>query len=917
MAGLTARVITDKLQDNGSLLAGNLTTTGCQSYMPMGLPFYIFFLLLTGLFSLQTVAAQNPPLVLKPEAGRYVLGKHLKLLEDPYATLTLGQIQNQDHSFKFQQGQSDNHSFGFTDSAYWVELDIESGAEHTSLWILELAYPLTDYLDVYVIDPNASHTPLHHWRTGDKLPFDTRAIKHQDFAFPIYLSPGQQLKVYLRAQSGNTMALPLSIYSGQAFFEHASGSVIGLGLYYGIMLVMMLYNGFLYLSIRDKSYLYYVLYLAFFTASMLGLNGLAFQYLWPESTWLANHAPPVFAAAAALCGLLFARYFLRINRSYPQLRRAIKLMIWVECILILWALTASHEVSTPTVFPLQIIALALILTAGVSSLRSGYRPARFYLLAWIGFIVGCSLRVLLGAGFVPSNFVTEYAVQFGSALEVILLSLALADRINRIQIKANKNALLAKENALIAKANAEKANRAKSLFVADVSHELRTPLNAVLGYTQMLSQDPSIGPRQQQQLEVVDKSGNHLLGLINNILDLSKLEAGADELTPQDVDLIGQVKDILLMLKPHCEAKSVLLTLDNQGPDVLPVHVDISKLRQVLINLIGNATKFTERGSITLSIQSVNDDLFHFAVTDTGCGIDNSQQQRIFDAFGQTEQGNKAGGTGLGLAIAAKLVQLMGSELKLESSPGQGSRFYFTLSLMPAKKPIGVCNTPKAQKVKLGANQTATAMIVEDIQESGEMLEQMLQSVGLSTTLKAHGQAALEALAAQEKLPDIIFLDIRMPIMDGVTTIKNIRQQFKAPPPIVAISAHAMEKDIQYYRTLGFSDYITKPFRFDSIYQCLQSFVAAEFVDDSQQKQVSHHDIDLEQLLIPEIFHRRMTIAAQNYEITLLEECMRELSQHSESGKQLCNALKPHLSTYNMDAALVELQRVTVVSHDR
>lgn len=878
--------------------------------MPYAFPILLTLLLFLGNVLHSAKAAAIDYLTLDDSQQQLSLGKHIKLLEDPSNELTLNEILNNRQSLNFVKGTRDTHSFGFTNSTYWLELAIENHHDRATTWILELGYPLVDTLNVFVLDPKHNNRPINVWQTGDKQPFASREIPHHNFAFTLNLEARQQRLIYLSVQSGNTMALPLKLYNQRAYIEYVNSSTIGLGLYYGIMLVMLLYNGFLYLSIRDRSYLYYVLYLGFFATTMLGLNGIAFAHLWPDSPWLANHAPPTLAALASLCGLLFARHFLRLDRTFPQIRQSLNIMIWVEILLIIFAAFADHAITTPTVFPLQLIALMIILVAGVQSLRSGYRPARFYLLAWAGFIFGCTLRLLLGAGFVPSNFITEYGVQIGSALEVVLLSLALADRINRIQLKANKNALLAKENALKAKANAEKANRAKTLFVADVSHEIRTPLNAVLGYSQMLEQDPSINAAQKEKLAVIERSGQHLLGVINNILDLSKLEAGAQELTPSDNDLVSQIKDIILMLTPHCQAKDISLQFDYDGPEVLPLHIDIGKLRQVLINLIGNATKFTTEGKIRVELSVKPDNVYDFAVIDTGCGIEAEQQQKIFEAFGQTEQGEKAGGTGLGLAIAAKLVALMGGSLQLKSKPGEGSRFYFSLIIQPARKPIGVVKVPQSRQVRIAPKQKATAMVVEDIQESAQMLEQLLQSAGLEVVMAANGREALAKLSDMATLPQILFIDIRMPIMDGIETLEQIKKRYSDAPPCIAVSANALAQDIQAYKDRGFAEYITKPFRFERIYQCLQQFLTVEFVQAGEQPNNKPQDAQSSVLTIPIFFHKRLMMAAQNYEITLFEECLQELTKHSSHGERLSNELKPYLAQYDMEAVQQYLDKV-------
>ncbi|MCJ8274076.1 MAG: ATP-binding protein, partial [Psychrosphaera sp.] len=367
----------------------------------------------------------------------------------------------------------------------------------------------------------------------------------------------------------------------------------------------------------------------------------------------------------------------------------------------------------------------------------------------------------LAQGLVPNLFITEYGVQIGSALEVILLSLALADRINLLQKQANDKDQLARENA-------EKANQAKSIFIANMSHEIRTPLNAVLGYTQMLERDRKLDERQQHSVAIIAKSSEHLLEVINDILDISKIEANAMTLVPVDFELVDLVEGIGVMFEGRCIDKNLNWQLQSQCDRPIGVYGDQVKLRQILINLLGNAVKFTRKGTVGLHLSSPKPGYYHFEVTDNGPGIDEHDHGEIFTAFGQTLEGSKHGGTGLGLAIASKQVDLMGGKLQLTSQPNQGSRFFFTLRLADAHGAIKSRHNRNIQTMKLAPGVCIRAMVVDDIKDSRIILRKMLEGVGIEVTEAENGLDGLNKLHKTTTMPDLVFIDIRMPIMDGI-----------------------------------------------------------------------------------------------------------------------------------------------------
>lgn len=272
---------------------------------------------------------------------------------------------------------------------------------------------------------------------------------------------------------------------------------------------------------------------------------------------------------------------------------------------------------------------------------------------------------------------------------------------------------------ILAKNNAEKANHAKSLFIANISHEIRTPLNAVLGYTQMLDSDTSLAPQHKQKVEYIGKSGLHLLSLINDIIDITKIEDDSMQLHTEDFDLVALLGDVAEIFNSRSKEKQIDWRWLNCCGDSLPVHGDEGKLRQVLLNLLGNAVKFTEHGSVNLLLDTPAPNCYRLTVSDSGIGIAPEHQQQIFKAFSQALEGVKYGGTGLGLSIASKQVALMGGQLQLNSAPNIGSRFYFTLTLPPAQAAIESQSIKrKSAKLSMQSEQPDSDLTFEPIPDS-------------------------------------------------------------------------------------------------------------------------------------------------------------------------------------------------------
>ena len=385
----------------------------------------------------------------------------------------------------------------------------------------------------------------------------------------------------------------------------------------------------------------------------------------------------------------------------------------------------------------------------------------------------------------------------------------------------------------------EAANRAKSQFLANMSHEIRTPLNAVLGFTQIVLHDPNLSLESRHNLETVNRSGEHLLTLINDVLDMAKIESGRMVLEQVPFDLPGLLADVTDMFTPRAAAKNLQLTHELHPGMLRYAEGDAGKLRQIIINLLGNAIKFTQEGGISLRARTFPREertWLEVEVEDSGPGIAADDIQRIFDAFAQSEIGRRSqSGTGLGLSISREFARLMGGDLTVISQPGHGACFHLALPIFEAAQALEAPSAHQRRIARLKPGQHPwRVLVVDDRDTNREILVKMLAPLGFTMIEAEDGQAGLEAFVSQA--PHLILMDVVMPVMDGREAVRRIRALPEGRDvPIIAVSASVFEEQLREIIQVGASDYLRKPFREEELFEKVVRFLPAEFEYEGEE----------------------------------------------------------------------------------
>ncbi len=585
-------------------------------------------------------------------------------------------------------------------------------------------------------------------------------------------------------------------------------------------------------------------------------------------------------------------------------------------------LLTAMKLTLDALFLLSLIILLAVMTAALIALSIGKQVVRP--------VEELSRKALkIGAGEYSQRILLTRDDEFG----------VLADAFNAMSQKLDSTITSLEEKIVRqqqtetelknATAEAERANRAKSAFLANMSHELRTPLNAILGFSQLISRDEALPARHRETLDIVMQSGEHLLTLINDILDISKIEEGRAVLDVRAFDLRRTLNGVRDMMRARATARGLTFSVELAPNTPRRILSDEQKLRQVLLNLTGNAVKFTEQGGVRLrvgcgeceqaSLPGRTVTLF-FEVEDTGVGISEADMRGLFDLFVQTRSGRSAReGSGLGLAISRRLVRLMGGDITVHSAPDVGSVFRFTISAETTDADAVLTNAPR-RVIGLGPGQPDyRILVVDDDPHSRRILRELLTKTGFQTAEAADGRAATEKF--REWRPHLVWMDIRMPVMDGYEAVRKIREienedkmagDEKRKAVVIALTASAFEAQKEAVLAAGCDDFVRKPFRAENLFEKMSEFLGVRYVREGDEDaapagKAPVADVDLSGLSsrMPEGFMQEMEEAALDLDADRISQLIQAVGKIDATAAAAMAALA---ADFRFDALLERLR---------
>ena len=685
-------------------------------------------------------------LAINPEDKKLAVGENLRYVEDPESQMNLDDFLRSETREKLIESKTDTVSLGYSDSTYWFEFELKNRGPVTRDLIVEIDNPNLDQVDVYFSTKGG--IKLQH-QLGDKKSFSERLIEHHNFLIPLQLK--DSTKIILKVKSGSSLYLGLYAYDANFFWTDYVKDMVVQGLYFGIMLVMIIYNGFIYFALKNRRYLFYLIYVATLSLTQMSLAGFDYQYLFSDSPWLHEKSLPIFMALSGMVFAFFSCTFLELkehNALYDKIVRGFA-----------FAFLVGAVVSTFVPYVVMVKVLAgLISVAIVSLIFISFRmkdngiEAFQYLVAFSFFFLGLGLFWLHSRGILSEVWFVKYGLHLGSAIEVVILSFALVrgerskqekdadsqkqasdalyqeieDRTKDLMTKsheaerakleaekahqdvlaakqesdqAQKNAISIKEEsdelrkkAEVQAARLKEIDQQKTSFFQNISHELRTPLTLILNPLESAANRY----KEDKEISVAIKNSRRLLRLVNQLLDFQKLEAGKKELKLSPIDLNHFICICGDYFSSSCSKNEVSFSVTSEGvpteQDSDPVWVmgEIDALEKIIFNFLSNALKYSPKGGeIELGIRHV-DRRVRLFVEDTGVGISEEDQLKLFQVFSQVDGSSTRTfeGTGLGLALVKSLAEEMGGKVGVDSQPGEGSVFWVEFDAMGMMKPV-------------------------------------------------------------------------------------------------------------------------------------------------------------------------------------------------------------------------------------
>ena len=774
-----------------------------------------FFLLLIFLFL--SVASEAQYIV--ADAAQFKDGvslhKYTKIVNVGQRNYTIQEIIN-DKSLKFEPLLVENNDLGFTDDNYWLVFEILNNTASDVNPFLETSRAIVDVAELYVIDLNGKIEIL---KSGDVMPFHERTLNSTKTLFRPVLQPKQLTRFYLHLKSdGEVINAPIYLKSAEKELETASFEQFIFGIFYGLLFITAIIYMFFYFAMKEKSFLFYSLYVTFIGLLQFSVDGYFYQYFAPNNGWLSSHSVIIFATVANFFLGKYSEVYLNIKKYSLTIYTMFCVLYALNFLSILTLLIYPKSIQYlyPTANILGLFLLVLILVSIAVVYYKTKKIEKFFSIGIFFLISGFVIFILKNFSVLPSVFWTENSSKLGIGLEVIFLSLSMANLIRKLKYEKN-------ELNRLALVRSEEMNDLKSYFLSNISHELRTPLNAIMNMIDSISvevQDDEI----RKNCQIIKYSSHSLLSSVNDILDFSKIEK--KEIKLECIPF--NTWEVLENLKNNAANRAINQGLDFQfsKSDAIPDFLigDVNRLVQVVNNVLNNAIKFTANGfvkfDIECKIKENNRACLKFTIADSGVGISEEKMDSIFDSFSQNSIDNKRkfGGLGLGLYIVKSLVDMQHGTVVMNSKANVGTTCSITLdfAILPQDVKTEVVATPAVYDLK-----GKSLLVVED-NPINQMVVKMITKKWLNTTV-VYANNGLECLDAfKTNHFDIVLMDLQMPLMDGYEATIAIRNgeagAANTSIPIIAVTADVMESTKLRVAEIGMNDYLSKPIKKDSLY---------------------------------------------------------------------------------------------------
>jgi signal transduction histidine kinase/ActR/RegA family two-component response regulator len=791
------------------------------------------------LFSQEISASEK--IVLDNSIDEYKIGLNVSVLEDKNKQYSIQEIVSENIAKQFVPSDQEILSYGFTDSAYWVKFVVVNPYDKSVEWLLETSYPIIDSIQLFV--KNSQGFEIRE--TGDLSPFNTRELDCRKFVFSFQSEPKSQNTYFVRFETSSSMSIGLKIWSPEAYMKKISDEQILFSAFFGSILMMIFYNLLLFISLRVISYLHHVLFMSASTLFLFTLYGLSFQYLWPNSIWWSDSCLPFLILFCNIFCVTFARSFLSTKKETPLFDRILVAYIILNCILIPVLSFCSYALAIKTATFLAVLAALLPLVISIK-LAFFMRQARFYLVAWSFLLFGITVYGLKSFGILPINFITEYSMNTGLFLEMILLSLGIGDQVNAIKkelISTQLTVILVQQQAFeqqqkdakekeLLETQIRQSQKIEALghLAGGIAHDFNNILTTITGYAELLLMENNTQEQTEEYLGYIISAGSRAEKLILQILTFNqKNVTGDSDMLLQPIVIDATVQEVCNFIKRTIPAGIEIEESINS--DSYQALADPTNIHQVMMNLCTNAIHSLEKngGKLSIKLSTIKTEemstttgnlskgnYLEIVVKDSGEGIDPEITDKIFDPYFSTKEHGK--GTGLGLSTVHGIVKSYNGEINIDSEIGKGSTFKVYL---PVQQPENNLEKEDLQESKIKQKKNGKILFLDDEKTITYIYDKLLtDKYGFEIKTFNCPYTALKAY--DSGIFNVVVTDFKMPKMNGLKFAEKIKEKNKNAKVIVCSGNPSSIKDAEVYAVLK------KPVHADKLADILQKAMSEE-----------------------------------------------------------------------------------------